>query len=185
MLKNKKIWQAVLAGLVLLAAVFFWLLNSGTPGVSVGITPTESGLNAKIKNSSLKEERDGKLVWELKIGEMEYNKSNNTNVLQNITGKWYREDGSFLDIKADQGSIEMESKEVVLQGNTRVILSSGGEITAEELRWQRTQDLLSADGNVRLIKEETVASADRVTTDTGMEQIKLIGNAEVVRRSTL
>lgn len=181
MLKNKKIILAIMAALASLAIVFVWLINSPAPAPVIN-NSAEQGLNAKVLNSSLKEERDGKIIWELKIGEMEYNKSTDTNTMKSITGKWYREDGSYLDITADGGTIVMTKKDIKLQGNTKVVLSSGGELTADELQWQQAEDKIIANGNVKMRKDDMSASAEHVLTDTGFEKIRLEGNAEVQRR---
>lgn len=182
MLQNKKIILAIIAAAASLAIVFFWLINSPAPAPIINNNPAELGLNAKVLNSSVKEERDGKIIWELKIGEMEYNKNTDTNTMKSITGKWYREDGSYLDIAADGGTIVMTKKDITLQGNTKVILSSGGELTADELQWQQAEDKITAHGNVKMKKDDMAASAEHVVTDTGLEKIRLEGNAEVQRR---
>lgn len=61
----------------------------------------------------------------------------------------------------------------------RANLSSGGEIAADELGWLQSEDSITASGSVRLTKDDVVATADKAVTDTGMEQLRLEGNAEV------
>ncbi len=178
-MKNKKLILAVAAGLAVLALVFFWLLNSGVPQQDKKPENGNGAPNLRVLNSSLKEEKDGKLIWELQIGEMEYIKKTDTNILKGVKGKWYREDGSFLTISSDGGSVVMTKKDVLLKGNAHAELSTGGEVSADEISWVHAEDKITATGKVRIIKDDAVATADKATTDTGMENLRLEGNAEV------
>ena len=178
-MKNKKLILTIAAGLLLLGAVFLWLFNSGAPKQETKPADESGAENVKVLNSTLKEERDGKLVWELQIGEMEYIKKTDTNVLKDVKGKWYREDGSYLTINSDGGSVAMVKKDVVLKGKAQAVLSTGGEISADEISWLHSEDKIMATGKVRIVKDDAVATADKATTDTGIENLRLEGNAEV------
>lgn len=59
------------------------------------------------------------------------------------------------------------------------MLSSGGKLTAESVRWQQTEDIITASGNVRLLKDDTLATGDKAITSSAFEKLKLEGNAEV------
>ena len=178
-MKNKKLLLTIAAGLVLLGAVFLWLFNGGTPKQETKPEQTSGEENVKVKNSSLKEERDGKLVWELQIGEMEYIKQTDTNVLKDVKGKLYREDGSYLTINSEGGSVVMAKKDVVLKGKAQAALSTGGEVFADEISWLHSEDKITATGKVRIVKDDAVATADKAITDSGIENLRLEGNAEV------
>jgi LPS export ABC transporter protein LptC len=178
-MKNKKLILTIIAGLVLLGLVFLWLFNGGVPKQETKPAEENGTENVKVLNSSLKEERDGKLVWELQIGEMEYIKKTDTNVMKDVKGKWYREDGSYLTIRSEGGSVVMAKKDVVLKGKAQAVLSTGGEVSADEIGWLHSEDKIIATGKVRIVKDDTVATADKATTDTGIENLRLEGNAEV------
>lgn len=175
---NKKGILVIAAGFALLALVVFWLMSGGT---KQEIKPAKvgNGENPRVFNSSLKEERDGKVVWELQIGESEYIKATDTNILKNVKGKWYREDGSFLTISSDTGTVVVAKKDVVLKGNAHAELSTGGSVAAEEIGWFRSDDKITATGKVRITKDDILATADKATTDTGLENLRLEGTAEV------
>ena len=73
----------------------------------------------------------------------------------------------------------MAKKDVVLKGNARAELSSGGAVAADEIGWLRSEDKLTATGKVRITKDDILATADKATTDTGFENLRLEGTAEV------
>lgn len=178
-MKNKKLILAVAAALALLGAVFLWLFNSGAPKQENKPEQTNGSENLKVKNSSLKEEKDGRLVWELQIGEMEYVKKTDTNLLKDVKGKFYREDGSYLTVSSEGGSVVMTKKDVVLKGKAQAQLSTGGEISADEISWLHSEGKITASGKVRIVKDDAVATADKAMTDTAIEKLRLEGNAEV------
>ena len=59
---NKKAILLIAAGLALIALVVFWLMSGGTKQEVIPEKVT-GGENPRVFNSSLKEERDGKVVW--------------------------------------------------------------------------------------------------------------------------
>ena len=73
----------------------------------------------------------------------------------------------------------MAKKDVVLKGKAQAALSTGGEVSADEISWLHSEDKITAAGKVRIVKDDTVATADKATTDTGIENLRLEGNAEV------
>ncbi|MEG0970628.1 MAG: LptA/OstA family protein, partial [Acidaminococcaceae bacterium] len=75
--------------------------------------------------------------------------------------------------------IVMAKKDVVLQGNVVATLSSGGKLEADQVSWLRSEDKITAQGKVRITKEDLLALADQAITDSGLEQLRLAGNAEV------
>jgi|LSQX01.2.fsa_nt_gb LPS export ABC transporter protein LptC len=178
-MKNKKMLLTIAAGMALLGLVVFWLMQGSAPTAPPKPPGSTDEENLRVLNSSLKEEKDGRLVWELQIGEMEYHRKTDKGTMKNVSGKWYREDGSVLSISSDGGELLLSKKDVRLKGNVRANLSSGGEIAADELGWLQSEDSITASGSVRLTKDDVVATADKAVTDTGMEQLRLEGNAEV------
>ena len=73
----------------------------------------------------------------------------------------------------------MGKKDVALKGNTHAALSTGGEVSADEIGWLHSEDKIVATGKVRIVKDDVLATADKAVTDTGMENLRLEGNAEV------
>ena len=119
-------------------------------------------------------EVDGKKVWEFTVEEVEQIKSSGEAVLKGVKGKIYREDGSVLEVVAGGGKVKNEAKDFELNDKVVAVLSSGGKLTAESIRWQQTED-------VRLLKDDTLATGDKAVTSSAFERLKLEGHAEVQR----
>ena len=77
--------------------------------------------------------------------------------------------------------VKNEAKDFELNDKVVAVLSSGGKLTAESIRWQQTEDVITASGNVRLLKDDTLATGDKAVTSSAFERLKLEGHAEVQR----
>lgn len=180
MLRNKG-FQMIAAAIVIAGAIIAWLMLGGEAPTNNPVPKENTGMNAKVRNSTLAREVDGKKVWEFTVEEVEQIKSSGEAVLKGVKGKIYREDGSVLDIIAGGGKVLNEAKDFELNGKVEAVLSSGGKLTAESIRWQQNEDIITAAGNVRLLKDDTLATGDKAITSSAFERLKLEGHAEVQR----
>ena len=172
--KNKSLLY-ILAGLGIFVGVMAWLFLGESKPTEM---PERKQANAVVKDSVLKEEHDGKLIWEMHIDEMEYDKAEDKNFLRGVKGKLVREDGSVINITSERGEVTMAKKDVILQGKVVAIVSTGGQLNAEEVSWLKAGKTVNAKGKVKITKDDMVATADKASTDTDLTQIKLEGNAE-------
>ena len=66
------------------------------------------------------------------------------------------------------------SGEAVMKG-----VKGNGEITAEEISWNQKDDIITATGKVKVVKDEHTALADKIVTSSKFDHFKLSGHAEV------
>ena len=52
---------------------------------------------------------------------------------------------------------------------------------ANKVEWKQKQDILTATGAVKVIKDDMMATAERITTSSKLEHFKLKGKAHVER----
>ena len=174
MLRNKG-FQMIVGAIVITGVIIAWLMLGGEAPSNNPVQKESSGANAKVRNSTLAREVNGKKVWEFTVEEVEQIKSSGEAVLI------YREDGSVLEVVAGGGKVKNEAKDFELNDKVVAVLSSGGKLTAESIRWQQTEDVITASGNVRLLKDDTLATGDKAVTSSAFERLKLEGHAEVQR----
>ena len=154
MLRNKG-FQMIVGAIVITGVIIAWLMLGGEAPSNNPVQKESSGANAKVRNSTLAREVDGKKVWEFTVEEVEQIKSS--------------------------GKVKNEAKDFELNDKVVAVLSSGGKLTAESIRWQQTEDVITASGNVRLLKDDTLATGDKAVTSSAFERLKLEGHAEVQR----
>lgn len=174
---KRKTWLYILGSIAFVGALLWWLFLAPPPQTSV--PEKTGGVNFSIEGSTLKEGNNGKPVWEMTIGSMDYDAEKGISQLRGIRGKWYREDGTWLDITAEGGTITKDQQELVLTGNVVATHSEGSRLETDKLTWLKTDGRLQANGKVRLMKDDVVATADEAVMDTGFVNLRLSGKAEV------
>ncbi len=177
-MKNKKTILYIIGALVIMAAIFAWLM-AGTGGVKPSEKLAREVAPHELKNTSLHEENNGKKTWDLQIVSLIYDADRDVNVLKGVTGKFYQEDGSNIAIKSDAGEVDMKTKTIILTGNAKGVFSGGGDIVGDKLTWSGITKLIIAEGNAKLTKDDIVATANKATMDTNNEHFKLEGDALV------
>ena len=132
-----------------------------------------------VANALLKEDKNGRRVWELSIEKMTLDVANQKNKLEGVRGKLFREDGSVVELTSKGGEYDLRSKNIALNGDVVVTTSVGEKLTADSLTLENAQNIIVATGKAVFTKDKTTARADKITTDTKLELVKLLGNAYV------
>ena len=91
MLRNKG-FQMIVGAIVITGVIIAWLMLGGEAPSNNPVQKESSGANAKVRNSTLAREVDGKKVWEFTVEEVEQIKSSGEAVLKGVKGKIYREE---------------------------------------------------------------------------------------------
>lgn len=179
-MNNKNVILAILGGMAVAAAIICWLVFGGSVPKNVELTDgVKAKFNASLKNSVIQREKDGKKLWEFTIGEIINDKVTKMAVLKGIKGKVYRSDGNYIDIDAEQGAMKMGTNDFALEGNVKAVGSDGGKLLADKVQWVQKGEKIIATGNVKLYKDEWIATADKATTTSAFNNLKLQGNAMV------
>lgn len=179
-MKNKKAVISILVGIIMVGTIIAWLMFGGKAPVSVDLgNGISAQVNASLKNSVLKREKEGKLLWQFTVDEVVNDKQKNLAYLKGITGKVYRNDGSYIDIIAEKGVAEISDNNFSLEGNVKAVINSGGELYADKITWNQNKELITGNGHVKIIKDAWTATADMAMTTSAFENIRLKGNAKV------
>ena len=181
-MKNSKVILAIVAGLVIAGSVIAWLMLGGEKPTNVNLGKGVSAqLNASLKDSVIKREKDGKPLWEFTVGKVINDRQRNVAILEGIKGKLYRKDGSYIDASAEKGEAALNKNDFSLEGKVVAILNSGGEFYADKISWKQQGDKIIAVGHVKLIKDTYTATADAAYSTSTFQQVKLKGNAKVTK----
>ena len=179
-MQNKNIIISVIAGLLVAAGIIGWLIFGGERPVTIkGGNGVSAQINATLKNTVLQREQDGKLLWKFTVASVTNDKQKNTATLNGITGKLYRSDGSYVDISADKGSVQLNKNDFSLEGNVKAVLNTGGELYSDKITWIQKTDNITAKGHFKLVKSPWTAIADEAVTTSALKNVKLKGNAKV------
>ena len=181
-MKNKKVILSIVAGLVIASAVIAWLMLSGDKPVNINMgNGVSAQLNASLKDSVLKREKDGKPLWEFTVEQAINDRQRNVAVLKGIKGKVYRKDGGYIDISADKGEVAMNKNDFTLEGKVKAVLNTGGNFAADKVIWQQKNEHITALGHVKVVKDAYTAVADEVRTTSAFQKFNLKGHAKVTK----
>ena len=172
---------AIIVGCIcVLGGIIFWLTHdTKVPNSQGGAPPTVA--NRAITNSTLDESKDGKKTWTLKITSLTYDNKKENATMQGIEGTFYEEDGRTMTVTADEGTVNMKSKNIVLTKNPKGVTSDGGTVTADKITWLNKERLVVAEGHARITKGDVVAIAQKATMDVAIDKAKLEVEAKVTK----
>ncbi|SHK60137.1 LPS export ABC transporter protein LptC [Selenomonas ruminantium] len=167
------------AGLIVFIALVVWAVTTVPEAPQKTEDPQENAKVMSYDGNEISEEKNGRKIWDLTAEHIEVNIDTKDAQLVNLSGHFYAEDGRVVELKADKGSYEAASKNVVVSGNVSVKNSDGAVLTSEELRWDAVKEILAAIGSAKVTKEDMLATGDRIESSDGFNKIRILGHAHL------
>ena len=184
-MKNKNTILMGAAGLIVLFLIFAWLFWGSTvpePTDKTKKVETDRTL-ATVHNTVLHRDADGKRIWELKVGEAIQLNDNLVRAKQ-LEGTVYLNNGDEMYVTADAAEVKIKTNEFTLTNGVTARLKQGGFLKANKVEWNQKKDILTATGAVKVVKEDMMATAERIITSSKLEHFKLKDKAHVERGGT-
>lgn len=180
-MNRRTVFVYALAGLLITGGLYYFLREeTGAPdAASPQNQPKQEVL---FEKSALIEEQDGKKLWEISAEAINLDVVAKKVYLTNVKAVFYRDDGSSVNIIAHKGVADTASKEIVLEGEVTAVSSTdGASFAAPTVRWAGNIRWFFADGGVKITRDDTVMTGDKLDSDVDMQQMKIRGNAKMVR----
>lgn len=171
---NKKLGIFLLAFAAICAAWFYYEPTIKESVMKPPILPS-------VNNAELKEDKDGKRIWELDIDTVTMDPAAQVNIMKGVKGRFYRDNGDIINVQSEGGEIDLKTKNVKLTGNVTVISTTAEKLTADEIFWNNNDGQIIATGQAVLTRSDVIAKADKMVTDKKFVKSKLLGNASVVK----
>ena len=181
-MKNKNTILMGAAGLIVLFLIFAWLFWGSTvpePTDKTKKVETDRTL-ATVHNTVLHRDADGKRIWELKVGEAIQLNDNLVRAKQ-LEGTVYLNNGDEMYVTADAAEVKVKTNEFTLTNGVTARLKQGGFLKANKVEWNQNKDILTATGAVKVVKEDMMATAEKIITSSKLEHFKLKDKAHVER----
>lgn len=178
MSKRSKILLGI--GAAVFAGLIAWTILTIPDAPEISDQPDEPPVMTYDDNT-IHEEKNGRKIWELNAEHMSVELETQNIKLEKITGHFYAEDGRTVEVLADGGSYDNETKDIVINGHVDIHTSDGARLTGDELRWSSQDEVLAAVGNATASKDDMKASGDRIESTDGFNKIKIIGKAHLVK----
>jgi LPS export ABC transporter protein LptC len=136
-------------------------------------------LEFELENVRYGHTRAGVRKWELNTLKAKRIKGRDEIILEGVTARIYA-DGkleSDTQIEAERGSYVIESGDMLLEGQVKVI-NRQFQITTERLRYQESIEEISAPESLIVNSEKLTITADRATIDLPRQQIHFRGSVK-------
>lgn len=175
-----KFGAVTLIGLILAGGVYYFV-RSEPPAPKAPPQEAVATPPALLEGNKLVEKKNGKVTWELTANTITLDQTTGKIILADVKAIFYRDDGNLLNVTAQTGSFDNKTRDIDLVGAVTAISTDGGKLTADKVDWRQKEELITAKGNVRLEKPGVVATGEEAQTDKALEQIRLSGNAVIVK----
>ena len=140
MKKHKKSIIGVVLMVLITLGVYILFKGDGN-SVFTGDDTTQA---VEFNDINLNEEKDGKVIWNLKARHVKMESDRNTAYLTDIEG-FFAEDGNELSIKAKKGIIKRAEQTVNLEGDIEGKTKDGLILYAKNLTYDGKKQVLSTD----------------------------------------
>lgn len=176
-MKNKGFYMMLAGCIAALGLVVCWLIFGSKMPVKV---PTGKDITVAVnmKNTVLSREENGRKLWEFLVEEANQDNGTKHIVMKGLSGKVYRKDGSFIEIKADSGKLMPKTNDFELEGNIRAELKNEGYVAANKMHWNQKTETITATESVVIVKGDVKVSGDKVITTSALKKLKVTGHAK-------
>lgn len=177
---DNKIKYVIGVGAVLLVALTVWaVVTSPQPPEE----PSEKKeVTMEYGRSTIREEKDGRLLWELTADVLQTEAKAQTVDLKNVAAKYYRSDGVTITLTAPKGRYIPGTQEVSLTGGVKGNTSDEMTLESDSLDWKAEEDRLTATGNAKITKPGMEATGDMIEASENFTDFTVKGNAKIVRK---
>ena len=176
--KRLKILTAV--GLVLFVCLVIWTIRT-TPKAPEPTEKIEPPKVMEYEGNTIVEEKDGVKIWELTSEKVRVDTTTQIAEFDKVSGKFYQEDGKVLELTANNGTYDQKSKDVHVEGDVIVLDGDGGKLTTKNLDWNGKEEILIANEDVKILKDDMQAFGDRAESKDGFKHFFLKGHARVLK----
>ena len=143
------------------------------------IVPQPENKTMSYDGNTISEEKNGRKIWELTSEHIEVDVDTQDVTMQGITGHFYAEDGKVAELKAESGVYGGKSKDIKLTGGIVVTYSDGAILVSKELEWNSQEEILTALGDVKSVREDLLITADKIESSDSFNKVKAVGHAHL------
>lgn len=177
----KKKITAVIALAVVLIGGFIWYVMGEGPSISKTVKEQVPDRMMSYSGNVLKEEKNGRLVWEVTAETMQVNTQTNVVSMQKMKGKFYREDGVVIELTAEEATYNQKKELITMKGSIEASESDGSSMKADAAKYDAKKKRLYCSGNVEVNKDGYLVTGDRMTADQVTGKVRVDGNAHAIQ----
>ena len=168
--------------IVIVIACVWAFLYAGTITVNFKnkiLQETYNNKEANIENLLVTETKDGQKLWELFAQEGAYTQINGIVLLNDLIGNLYDNQNVKASFKADKGTYNSNTKQIILYDNVIMVYIDGTNIKTDRLIYSGKNEDIVAQGNVRIEKPgEVVVLGSKAVLNSDYTNFNIIGRTQ-------
>ena len=162
-----------------------WVVRT-TPPTPPPMEKIEPPTVMEYEGNTIIEEKDGQIVWELTCEKLRVDTFTQNIELDNVSAKFHQrdketEEEKTWELTAAKGVYYQVNKVIHVEGDVKVTNGDGAELTSDILDWFADQEMLIANGNVKISKDDMRAFGDMAYSQTALSKFGLMGNAKILK----
>jgi LPS export ABC transporter protein LptC len=121
--------------------------------------------------------RNGNKEWSLEADSAHYIEKSNQMVLKDLTVVFFLKDNSEINLKANQGILEIDSNDIEVSGHV-VLKNKEYNLVTEKLAYAHDQRVLYSNVPATIFSTSVQLAADSMTFDLNTKKLTLEGSVE-------
>lgn len=131
--------------------------------------------------STIKEEENGKLVWELTAKKIELNPKTREVYLTDLTGKFFK-DGVVTTVTAPRGHVSGDKSTIQISGGVKAENNKGASASTNGLDYNGKNKQITSTSPFTYTDNGTTISGDKLEGDMALQIIKAVGHAKLSKK---
>lgn len=179
--------EKILAATVVIffVCVVVWAVRT-TPPTPPPMEKVDPPTVMEYEGNTIVEEKDGQIIWELTCEKMRVDMLTQNIELDGVSAKFYQRDEEkdeekSWELTAAKGVYYQVNKVIHVEGDVVVKNSDGAELNSDILDWFADQQMLIANGNVKISKDDMRAFGDMAYSQTALNKVGIMGNAKIFK----
>lgn len=176
---NKKVKAAIAISVIILVCLIVWAVRS------VPQPPDSESVQVntvmKYDGNTIREEKDGKVIWELTADDISVDKNTQNAEMTNIKARYYGEDGKEVGLTAPHGLYENGNRNIKLDGGVKAETTDGAKLSSKELIWDAKASKMIAKGEAKIERESEhmKAQGNEIESTNSFQHFKVKGKAHI------
>ena len=177
---DKRLKILTTVGVILFVCLIIWTIRT-TPKAPEPTERIEPPKVMEYEGNTIVEEKDGVKLWELTSEKVRVDTVTQIAEFDKVSGKFYQENGKVLELTANNGTYDQKSRDVHVEGDVVVLDGDGGKLTSKNLDFKGAEEILIANEDVKIFKDDMQAFGDRAESKDGFKHFFLKGHARVLK----
>jgi LPS export ABC transporter protein LptC len=174
-------WIIVAVLVAVSGSISFFIIWPSEVGISVGsVSVIGTDADLKMDRVHIVQNKQGSKNWEMWADTAEVYRKKNYTKLENIHLRFYPKNGKIMDVTADNGLMENESRNMRLRGNVLIKTQDGVSMRTEALQFRPKEKRIDSDEKIFVSGESFRLTGIGLRGRTDLGQYFLNKNVQAV-----